>query len=89
MRDTARNFQWPLIDRWLGATDNRTISQIDDGTLSHQSGVVTPKNNPTRESRYDQHTRGDRHNHSRPTLAMVRLKPHEIPVAGAAGGQVV
>jgi hypothetical protein len=45
--------------------------------------------NPRSDSRNNQHARRDREYHSHPASAIVRLKPQEILVARAAGGQMI
>jgi hypothetical protein len=51
--------------------------------------IVLTQHHPRRQTHHNQHARGDRKYHSRPALAIVRLEPHEIPVARTAGGQMV
>jgi len=50
---------------------------------------MTANDNPGGEGRNNQHARGDRKYHPRPALTILRLKLQEIPVARAAGGQMV
>jgi hypothetical protein len=73
---------------WLGASRRGPISQIDDST-GNLRVVIATQHNPSRQANHNQHAGGDREYHSRPASAIVRLKPQEIPVAGATGGQMI
>src|SRR5207245_87350 len=66
---------------------HRPISQIDYGACNLL--IVLAQHRPARQPNHNQNTRREREDHSRPALAILRLKFQEIAVARTASGQMV